>query len=107
GEGIVEAGRIDRKLHGGLRALARRILERDQGSAQDAVLRGAFDIAQALTFVGSEGGDIDQADDVAGRSGGVGDHRTRVRVADGADRAGNLVEHAGNVGGGTGEATQW
>jgi hypothetical protein len=50
---------IDCKLHGGLRALSRRILERDQGAAQNAVLRGAFDIAQALPFVGSEGGDID------------------------------------------------
>ncbi len=77
GEGLMEVCRIDRKLHGGLCSLSRRILERDQGGVQDAVLRGAFDIAQALPFVGGEGGDIDQADDVAGCGGGVGDHAHR------------------------------
>ena len=55
----MEACRIDRELYGGLRALSCRILEWDQGGAQDAVLRGACDIAQPLPFLGSEGGDID------------------------------------------------
>src|SRR5437764_1094988 len=64
-------------------------------------------LAQALPFLGSEGGDIDQADNVAGLGGGDGDHRTRVRVANGQDRAANLVEEAGEVGGVTGQAAQW
>ena len=69
----MEVCRIDRELHGCLGAPARRILERDQGCVQDAILRGAFGIAQALAFVGGEGGDIDQADDIPGFGGGVGD----------------------------------
>ena len=83
---------MDRKLQGGLGTLSRRIVERDQDGVQDAVLRSAFDFTQAFTFVGSEGGDIDQADDVPGFRGGVGDHRTAVRVADGEHWTGNLGE---------------
>ena len=82
-------------------------MQRDQGAAQDAILRAAFDLGEALPFLGSEGGDVDQADDVPGSGGGVGDHRTAVGVADDQHRAAHLVEEAGEVGGVTGEATQW
>ncbi len=44
---------------------------------------------------------------VPGLGGGVGDHGPSVRVADGQDRAGNLIEHTGDVSGVDGEATQW
>src|SRR5260221_8337079 len=54
----MEVQRIDRKLHGGLRALACRIPERDQGRAQDAVLRGGFNLPQALAVVRGEGGNV-------------------------------------------------
>src|SRR5215210_3327911 len=61
----------------------------------------------SLAFVRGEGGDVDQADDVVGIGGGVGDHRTAVGVADGENRAGDLVEQAGDVGGVDGDAAQW
>ena len=67
-------------------------------------LESLFDFSQGFAFVGGEGGDVDQADDVVGVGGGVGDHRTAVGVADGKDRARNLLEQAGDVGGVDGDA---
>ena len=95
----MELRRVDRELDGGLRAVPRRVLERDERRRQDAVLRGALDLAQALAFVRGEGGDEDEADDVLGIGRGVRDHRTAVRVADGEDGPGNLVEKRSEVGG--------
>ena len=54
----------------------------------------AFDTCQGLAFVRGEGGDVDQADDVVGIGGSVGDHRASVGVADGIHWAGGLVEQA-------------
>ena len=55
---------------------------------------------------GAKAADVDQADDVVGVGGGVGDHRTAVGVADGEDRAWDLLEQAGDVGGVDGDAAQ-
>jgi hypothetical protein len=75
GEGIMEFFRIHRELYGRLPALPRRVLKLDQGCVQDAVLRGAFNTCQGFALVRGEGGDVDQADDVVGVGGGVGEHR--------------------------------
>jgi hypothetical protein len=56
------------------------ILVLDQDRPQDAVLRAALDVAQVLPLLGGERGDKDQADDVRGTGGGVGDDRAAVGV---------------------------
>ena len=66
----------------------------------------ALDLAQTLAFVRGEGGDEDEADDVRGIGRGVRDHRTSVRVADREDRARDLLEIAGEVGGVERDAAQ-
>src|SRR5580700_4426803 len=48
-----------------------RILVLHQGRAEDAVLGAALDIVQVFALFGSEGGDVDQADDVRGAGRGV------------------------------------
>jgi hypothetical protein len=75
-----------------------RVLQLEQGGIQDAVLGVTFDVPEGLAFVGGEGGDVDQADDVAGVGCGVGDDRTAVGVTDGEHRSGDLPDGAGNVG---------
>src|SRR5215208_3129482 len=101
----MEVSEIDRKLYRRFSALSGWVLERPQGRVNDAVFRFACDICQGLAFVRSEGGDVDQPHDVVGVGCGVGDHRTAVRVADGEDWAGDLVEKAVDVGGVDGDAT--
>ncbi|HEX8158924.1 MAG TPA: hypothetical protein VF526_16175, partial [Solirubrobacteraceae bacterium] len=60
----MELLRIDGELHGRLATVCRRIIERDQRTVQDAVLRSRFGIGQTLAFFGGEGRDVDEADDV-------------------------------------------
>lgn len=90
GEGIVEVCRIDGELDGGLGAFSERVLKRNQGGGQDAVLGGAFGIDESLALLGCEGRDEDEAHDVVGAGGGVADHGPPVGMPDGKHRAGNL-----------------
>ena len=62
---------------------------------------------RSLSVFGREGRDEDEADDVLGLGGGVAEHRAAVRVPDGKHGAGNLLEHARDVGGVDGDAAQW
>ena len=52
-----------------------------------------LEVCQVLTFVGSEPGDVDQADHVVSRAGG-GDDRAAVGVADEQDRPVDLLDNA-------------
>ena len=52
----------------GLRALPGRVLQLEQRRIEDAVLGVPFDVAEDLALFRGEGGDVDQADDVAGVS---------------------------------------
>jgi hypothetical protein len=81
-----------------LGAVSCRILQSDLCRPEDAVPRRGFHFAESLTFLGGEGGDENQAGDVAGVGGSIRDHRTGVRVADGERAAGNLLEETGHVG---------
>src|SRR5215217_6918633 len=85
---------IDPKLYRRLLALSGRILERNQGRDHDGVLRAACNSSQGFAFVGGEGGNVDQPEDVVGVGGGVGYNRTAVGMGDGKDRAWDLVEKA-------------
>ena len=91
-QGVMETVRLDGELDGGLRTLSGRIVKRAEGTGEDTVPRGAFGIEPALTFVGGKGADVDQAHDVVGSGGDVGDHRTTVGVSDGEYWAGNRCE---------------
>jgi hypothetical protein len=73
---------------------------------QDAVLGAVRDIPQVFALLRSEGGDVDQADDVRGAGRGVGNDRAAVGVADQQHRAVDLVEEAGDVGRIGGHAAQ-
>ena len=97
GERIVEFRGIDREFSGRLGAVPCRILQRDLCRHEDAVPRRGFYFAESLAFLGGEGGDEDEPGDVVGVGGGIRDHRTSVRVADGEHAAGNLLEEAGQV----------
>src|SRR5215208_6499651 len=96
---------IDRKLYRRLLALSGRVLELDQGWEHHAVCGVACNISQGFAFVGGEGGNVDQAEDVVGVGGGVGDHRAAVGMGDGKHWARYLVEKAAYVGGVDGDAT--
>jgi hypothetical protein len=61
---------------GGLVAFPGRILKFQKGRAEHAVLRRPLDITEALALVRREGGHVDEADDVPGPRGGVGDDGT-------------------------------
>src|SRR3712207_5078499 len=77
---------IDRKLYRRLLPLSGRVLELDQGWEHHAVSGFACNSSQGFAFVRGEGSDVDQAYDVVGVGGGVGDHRTAVGMGDGKDR---------------------
>ncbi|HEX5500022.1 MAG TPA: hypothetical protein VFX03_12380 [Thermomicrobiales bacterium] len=66
-----------------------------------------LDGAQGFAVVGSERGDENQADDVARVRGCIADDRAAVRMTDGQDRAGNLIDAAGHIRGVVGDAAQW
>src|SRR3954449_13447550 len=102
----MEVGGIDRELYRRLGALSDWVLELPQGRGHDGVLRAVRDICQGLAFVRAEGGDVDQAEDVIGVGCGVGEHRTAVGMADGEDRARDLLEQAVDVGGADGDAAK-
>src|SRR5207248_351883 len=106
GEGLVEPGGVDGEFHRGLGAVTGRVLQLEQGGIQDAVRGVAFDVREGLAFVWGEGGDVDQADHVAGVGRGVGDDGTAVGVTDGEHRPGDLPDGAGDVGGVGGDAAQ-
>ena len=97
GERVSRLGGVDREL-GRRPAVRGRVLQGDERAFEHAVLRARLDLAQPLALVGSEGGDVDQADDVVGLRRGVGDHGAAIRMADGEHRAGRLAEDGGDVG---------
>ena len=86
GERVVELRRIDHELHGRLAPFAGRVVVRDEGAVQDAVLRACVDLAQDLALFGAKAATKTRPTtfDALGR--GVGDHGAAVGVAD-QDRA--------------------
>jgi hypothetical protein len=106
GEGLPEQRRVDPELDRGLAVPPGGIVVRDQGRVQDAVFGLGRDLAQAFAFIGGEGGDEDQADDVRGAGRGVADDRAAVGVPGQQHRAVDLAEQAGGVGRIGGHAAQ-
>src|SRR6185312_16868601 len=98
GEGLPQQCGVDRELGRGPAVRAGRVLVRDQGRVQDAVLGGRRHLAQALALIGGERRDEDQAGHVRGAGGGVGDDRTAVGVPGQEYRTVDLAEQAGGVG---------
>src|ERR1043165_9498574 len=78
GEGLPEQRRVDPELDRGLAVPPGGIVVLDQGRVQDAVFGLGRDLAQAFAFIGGDGGNEDQADDVRGAGRGVADDRAAV-----------------------------
>jgi hypothetical protein len=94
------------ELRRGPPALPSRVPARDLRGAEQTVPRADGDRTQHLALVGGECGDEDEATDVAGHGGGVGDDRTAVGVTDQQNGAVDLVQHRREVGRVGGQAPQ-
>ena len=99
-------GRVDVELDPWLLAFAGWILGGPQGRSELAVRGLLGEGLQGFAFVGDEGADVDQTDDVLGLRRGVGDDHAAVGVPDQQHRTRDLVDDAGDVGGITGDTAQ-